>query len=296
MQYTAHLPYWVIIIALSGWLIFEKNSARGRELNLASDQTLKMAGELLERENTTMMMTIDKNQYDYPSPQSDDYGKRAKRLVSFTDRTIQDLTSLRHLVYEHKVEENELFAMLQKTTKAFQDTIALLSDYDESLQPSFPDLALNGYELPEAWLWGFIPTARTEEILLILRNIISRVRSSETAVLRDLDRKMSGKDVMICFPGPVISVSPKNPAPKAGEWYTAEVFASMYERPKNRNMRVRVDGNELEIKDGVATFQRRYTIPGEKKYTVEFLFTNPQTKTTKSIIKEFSVTVVDSCK
>jgi hypothetical protein len=70
----------------------------------------------------------------------------------------------------------------------------------------------------------------------------------------------------------------------------------MYERPKNRNMRVRLDGNELEIKDGVATFQRRYTIPGEKKHTVEFLFTNPQTKTTKSIIKEFSVTVVDSCR
>lgn len=295
MQYTAHLPYWVIIIALSGWLIFEKNSARGRELSLASDQTLKMAGELLERENTNLMMTIEKSFYDYPSPQGADYNERAKRLGRFTNRTIQDIINLRHLVYEHKVDEHEMSAILHQTIKACQDSIALLSDFDKPLQSSFPDLALNGYELPEAWLWGFIPTARTEEVLLILQNLLTRIKASENAILGYFMTKTSGFTIR-CFFGPVVGISPENPAPMVGEWYTAEVFAATFEPNPQNNMQILVDGKMLEIKDGIATFQRRYSTPGEKKYTAEIIFTNPHTGMTSSTKKEFSVTVVDSCR
>jgi len=50
------------------------------------------------------------------------------------------------------------------------------------------------------------------------------------------------------------------------------------------------------MEKGEAVYRHRYTTPGVKKYTAEIIVTNPLTKTSEVFKKEFSVTVVDSCR
>lgn len=296
MRYAFHLLYWIVILALSGWLISEKTNKPGLDLNLASTQTLKIAGDLLERDNWALIAEIEKVAFEYESPKNEDFKQRAKQVQKLSAQMASNIQEIGDKVYSNKIGHKELPETLQKVIIRYQDSLRLLIYDDTVLQSFLPGLMLDSYGISANWLSIYLETARKDEIHLILQNILARVKASEVAVLSNFEKLISGKNIIICNFGPIIGVSEQHSAPRVGDWYEAEIFPNMFERPRRINYGIRVDGRALEIKDGVGLYRRRYTKPGIKKYTAEIVFTNPYTKASESYKKEFRVTVVDTCR
>lgn len=295
MRYTVQLTFLIIIVTLVGWLVYEITNERERNLNLSTTLTLKMAIDLLDRENGQLLAEIEKRANEYESHENEDYKARAVKVRRLCAQNVYNIQNLAHLVHENKISGGEVFSKVKSLIDQYRDSLLFLTN-GEVEEASLPNLMLQDPELSVNWLQGYVESAIPNEIQLILRNIIARVKSTEMTVLNHFYGKVSGAGTIVCFPGPVIGVSPLNPTPKVGDLYSAEIFAYMYERPKSRNVRILVDGKELEIKDEVGHFRQRYNTPGVKKYRAEIIFTNPVTKQQHSFKKEFSVTVVDTCR
>ena len=294
MRYAFHLSYWMIIVALAGWLIREKISEQERDLNRASAVTLHMSEQILDRDCSNLISEIEKITFEFESPTNENYKKRAYSVQNLTTQMRINIQELADRVYNNQIGKKELSETLQKEILHYQDSLRLLIYDDTLLQHCLPNLMLDSYDVSPHWLFPYLETARNDEIQLILKNISTGVKCSEAGILYDFLNKVEGPHG--CTFGPIIGAAAKNPAPRVGDWYTAEIFPELYERPKRTNYRIRVDGRDLEIKDGVAQYRHRYNTPGVKKYTAEIIVTNPTLKTTKSFKKEFEVTVVDTCR
>jgi len=77
--------------------------------------------------------------------------------------------------------------------------------------------------------------------------------------------------------------------------YTADIFLSAFYTEAD-NIRIYVNGRELDVKDGVARFQRRYNGAGKKTYTVKVVVTNSFTKEKRDYNKEFIINVLPPCR
>lgn len=295
MRYRSHLIYWTIIAGLAAWLVWEKTAHKHLNLHRASTQTLKMAGDLLARNNQSLLMEIQRSVAEYPSEEGVAWKTRAETLDHLCAETTDQVLRLSEQVHNKNIHPKALKTNLLQLTRAYRDSFLLLTYNDPDLSRSLPDLLLDGYEISPQWLVPFLEKAHPEELQLILQNIITRIKSAHMAGLNFVASKSTGHTI-VCNFGPIIGLSPVNAAPRVGDWYSAEVFAQMYERPKARNMRILVNGEELTIQDGVAEFKHRYTTPGVKKLHAEMIFTHPLTKESRRFQKEFSVTVVDTCR
>jgi hypothetical protein len=144
------------------------------------------------------------------------------------------------------------------------------------------------------WLSGSLVLAKPVETKVVFENIRLRAICAESVVLNYFASR-----IHICgltFDEIAVCNSVENPAPKVGELYTAAIFPTLYQSTLPNQFVIKVDGQELEIKDGVGLFSRKYTTPGVKHYTADIVFTNPIKELTEHYKKEFSVTVVAPCK
>lgn len=290
MQYAAHLPYWVIIIALSGWLIFEKNSARGRELKSASMYTLQMAYEIMERDNQALFGEIERNVQAYISEVGIDYLNRSTRVRRLT-ADFRD--SMNHFAHG-RLDIGALTLRLQKTVYAYQDSLFLLTDNVPDVRGAFPNLMLQDSNItaPE-WLTEHLKSARNDEIQLMLLNMLARSKGMEAIALNYFASRSSWCGYNSRYN---ISIVSENLSPKVGDWYSADIYLSTIIQPNSPYLKIKVDGQALEVNNGVAQYRHRYGTPGFKKYMAEITITNPFTGVINSYKKEFGVTVVDSCR
>jgi hypothetical protein len=290
MRYTAHLPYWVIIIALSGWLIFEKNSARGRELKSASIYTLQMAYEIMERDNQALFGEIERNVQAYISEVGIDYLNRSNRIRRLTSDFRDSMNHFAH----GRLDIGALTLRLQKTVYAYQDSLILLTDNVPDIRGAFPNLMLQDSNIiSQDWLVQHLKSARNDEIQLMLLNMLARSKGMETIALNYFASRSSWCGYNSRYN---ISIVSENLSPKVGDWYSADIYLSTIIQPNSPYLKIKVDGQALEVKDGIAHYRHRYTNPGIKKYMAEIKVTDPFTHRIESYMKEFSVMVVDSCR
>lgn len=290
MQYAAHLPYWVIIIALSGWLIFEKNSARGPELKSASMYTLQMAYEIMERDNQALFGEIERNVQAYSSKVGMDYLNRSNRIRWLT----ADFRDSMNYFAQSSLDIGTLTLRLQKTVYAYQDSLFLLTDNVPDVRGAFPNLMLQDSNIiSQDWLVQHLKSALNDEIQLMLLNMLARSKGMEAIALNYFASRSSWCGYNSRYN---ISIVSENLSPKVGDWYSADIYLSTIIQPNSPYLKIKVDGQALEVNNGVAQYRHRYTTPGIKKYMAEIKVTDPFTHRIESYMKEFSVKVVDSCR
>lgn len=289
-----HLPYWVVIMGLVGWIIWEKVNCKSKWLNEVSIETLKNAGASIQNQSLSQRYEIQKNAMEYPSPKN-------THLDSFSERTIQMVGRFQGLIQNlapdlissesnrKSLTSKQVDTLLQRAIE-LQDSLLLLGGRDPILKKAMPDLLLS---LPQNQIGKFLTESKTDFLLLTLQNIQARTEICKSTLLTFFSDHIGRPLHSGCsFFAPAFSV--ENPAPKIGELYTADIFLSAF-YTRADNIRIYVNGRELKVNDGVARFQRRYDTPGEKTYAVKVLVTNPYTKEEKEYNKYFRINVLPQC-
>ncbi len=123
----------------------------------------------------------------------------------------------------------------------------------------------------------------------ILSKVQNDAKASATTILNHLFKQVSGEDIKFDAFEPVISASKGYII--RGETYEAEVFLSAYSTSASGNTRIAVNGNNLSVKEGKATYTTRPTGIGTKQFNAEIFVTNPLTNETKSYKKTFEYEV-----
>jgi hypothetical protein len=267
MRYSIHLFYGALILALGSWLYIETTKEHGRELNLVTGNSLRLANQILEKESAFLFSEIRKSHMDYPSPVSLDYSDRAQRICGLSTKLQNAFFEIETKRIQGDHDKNELSSLVHKMVAEYQDSIVLLTDEEKEVKRAILDLKLQDPDLSvDDCLSKTLRNARAYEIRLILQNILLRVKGTEMVALY------------------------------LGDQYYAEIVLFKYESFKFFEPLIKVNGQVLPMKDGVALFQRRYTTPGFKKYMAELITINPISGQKVVFEKEFGVTVVDSCK
>jgi hypothetical protein len=252
---------------LGSWLYIETTKEHGRELNLVTGNSLRLANQILEKESAFLFSEIRKSHMDYPSPVSLDYSDRAQRICGLSTKLQNAFFEIETKRIQGDHDKNELSSLVHKMVAEYQDSIVLLTDEEKEVKRAILDLKLQDPDLSvDDCLSKTLRNARAYEIRLILQNILLRVKGTEMVALY------------------------------LGDQYYAEIVLFKYESFKFFEPLIKVNGQVLPMKDGVALFQRRYTTPGFKKYMAELITINPISGQKVVFEKEFGVTVVDSCK
>ncbi|HRV84559.1 MAG TPA: gliding motility protein GldM [Saprospiraceae bacterium] len=137
----------------------------------------------------------------------------------------------------------------------------------------------------EDYYFRQMPLAAT---LPIFTKFINDAKSSENAILDYYLEKVGGTEIV--FDQFQVVASPKKSYITRGENYEADIFLSAFSK-NVENLSVRINGANVPVNNGVASFKSPGSSVGVKKYTATISFTNPVTKevTTKTQDFEYEV-------
>jgi len=265
-----HFSYMAIIVALIAYHIY----ARRPDIAVVAftEGTLTFSKTILEKDIANMVSDINKAVGDYPSPQSIHYQMFADSLITFHTVLVKDSTAFTDNGYE----AGKVVAQARYAFTYFSDKDANVAQEINTLLPN--DLS---FELFQQNMSPSQLRLQTEIRMLLAVKVVLRYLMLKTSY-----------NLIICF-AKRPEMSSGNWAPKVGESFNAEVFMQTYETSIYENQTMRVDGMPLEVKDGMAIFQKRYNSPGLKKILVEIEDKNLLTGQTEVYKKEFSVRVLE---
>ena len=132
--------------------------------------------------------------------------------------------------------------------------------------------------------FGHMPVAA---VLPILSQIENNAKTSEAAIVNYLSENM-GKLVIEYDKFAVFSSAPKSYILQ-GDKYEAEIALGAYS--SQASFSVKVDGQNLPVKDGIAKYTASGSSVGEKKYNATIVLNNPLTGKSEVVNKTFSYEV-----
>ncbi|HMN32997.1 MAG TPA: GldM family protein, partial [Chitinophagaceae bacterium] len=117
----------------------------------------------------------------------------------------------------------------------------------------------------------------------ILDKYINDVKSSESMVMDNLWGLATGerRNKIIPLPDYALLVSSPNNYLLPGEKYTANVMLGAFNKSSN-NLTIRVNGANVAVKDGIATYSTTASGKGEQKITVTGTFIDPNNNQPKT--------------
>ncbi len=297
-KFGRDLVYLTIISFLIGWIWV--HNKRQSLWNDSITEDLKLAHLIIQGDIlNSKMVEINQNAVESPSPQSDDYQKRAQWAQKHTAETLRqyveqlraDILTVRldHLERAKRTLTRSELINLNHFAQVLVDTFCTIVDHDPSASGIIKKVLIGDEH--HYWLdhlnidLGQTP-AFTHEILL--RSEIALV-----VVLNYCKSKISPG--IICDWGFRASIAPQSSYIRLGETYRAEIFTSVYSTRLD-NTAFKVNGKILPIKEGIANFSKRYNTLGEKIIKVEMEVKDRRTGKIYTSAKEFSLLVVDSCR
>lgn len=295
-----HIPYWVVIMGLIGWIVWGRLNDRSSWLNQASLESMTAAREIVHERCQQKFSEINNLTKIYPSERSTKFDSIARRAVRMVDQFNERLETIKGQFLDEKFPgtkppelQPDQISWLEEEALLLKDSLVLLIDNEPFHKSSFFEFMLADSSLPNNWLPEYLSNAQPDKVALTLENIITR---TEIAKFMILDHLLSqGCIIDITFDSYAPIVSAKNPAPRVGELYEADIFlAPYYDNHNDNNMRMQVNGQELRVRDGAAHFSTRYTEPGKKLYTVTIQIRNLLTGEVKASTKEFTLHVLPS--
>ncbi len=279
---------------------------------------ISQSNEIVESTNQTLLNNIQKQADAYKNEKNEKFLAAAKEVKETSDDFVKYVEDLKKELFEAAGGPSEKDPEKPKRIKDKDVTTRLLVGLEN--QPG------KGYELEER-----IRETRTELVELvdnpdvansmplrideeavaksdkddwvnynfkqmpvaavfpILTKYQNDAKASATTALNYLLGKVAGEEIKFDAFEPVVSASKGYVI--RGEKYEADVFLSAYSTSAGDNTKIFVNGNNLPVENGKATYEANSSSIGTKKYKVRIEVENPLTGEVKSYEKEFEYEV-----
>jgi len=99
----------------------------------------------------------------------------------------------------------------------------------------------------------------------------------------------------LIFDKPMIASSPKKNFIIKGETFETDIFLYFPSRTSQLKMIIKVDGEEMPTKNGIATYKTTPTVYGEHRYVVKILVKNPFNNKFETYQRTFAFEVGERC-
>ena len=195
-------------------------------------------------------------------------GELRERIVGDRDKILEIIRGLSGT--EGTTIDDASIADLEKSI-----TLNISEDWKNSKKKSWEEFTFN-----------HMPVA---SIFPIFRKFQNDMKSSEAAVLNFLVNQVGAATFKVDAFIPISSA--KKSYVIAGEPYEAEITIGASSKSVYDNMVVKVNGNTLDVEDGVANFSASTSSTGVKSYDVDITLTNPTTGKVETYSKEFEYEV-----
>ena len=273
-------------LLLPGLAIFGLTACTGvqsdtdqHRLNDWSTISLAFARENMEQYGRSMLAQLHDISASYPSGANTRFDSLAQQVARMSDRLNERIFTAKNRLSKGGQVSVEAIGQFEKEALLLRDSLLLCSGNNQAIKASLPDV-----QLPND-----AGSASNNEAALVLENLMVRITQSKLVMLEYFLGHISDADVK--FDRYMPAASPKNPAPRVGELYEADVFLTEH-FSETGHVKVSVNGELLPVEDGVAHFTKRFTTAGEKRYTVNIQIKNPLTQEVKAYVKEFSLHVL----
>lgn len=172
-----------------------------------------------------------------------------------------------------------------------------LSGSNESMEKKLPmnfDVEATKDNPDGDWSFANFHMVPAVGALTIMDKYINDLKVSESIVLDELWAKAFGerRRQVPVFKDYAILVSSPSTYLLPGEKYTAQIMLGAYNKTSN-NLSIRVNGANLVVKDGIATYTATANGKGEQTLNVTASYTDPNENTTKNYTAKATYTVGD---
>jgi gliding motility-associated protein GldM len=280
---------------------------------------ISQSNNIVENTNQTLLANIQKQADAYKSPENDKFLTAAKDVKQTADDFVTYVEELKAQLFEAAGGPSDKDPEQPKRIKDKDVTTRLLVGLEN--QPG------KGYELEEKIIEtraklgqlvdndpavvGSMPLGIDEEaiekakaknwvdynfkqmpvaaVFPILTKIQNDAKASSTTALNYLLGKVAGEDIKFDAFIPVVSASKGYVI--RGEKYSADIFLSAFSTSAGDNTRIYVNGSNLPVKDGKATYETTTSRIGTQKYSVKIDVTNPLTGEVKPYTADFEYEV-----
>lgn len=159
------------------------------------------------------------------------------------------------------------------------DDILTLSSKNESVEKMLPlnfEVEKSETNVENDWSYGNFNMVPAVGAITIMDKFINDIKNSETVVMDEIWAKAFGEKVrkQLVFKDYAILISAPNTYLLPGEKYTAQIMLGAYNKTSN-NLTIRVNGQNLPVKDGIATYTATASGKGEQMINVSASYTDP---------------------
>lgn len=282
------------------------------------DRGLKGSRDIVEKNNTAVMSSIDAQADAYRNENNEKYRQNAKQAVQLAAEFTTFIEDIRTQLFakaggpskkdplipkdiRNKDVTTRMFVLgengkeglgfeIERRVKETREKLLALADNDPGVTAGLP-LALE--EVPKgsdktSWADFRFRQMPVAACFPILGKIQSDAKASSSAVLNYCLEKVKGKEIIFDAFQPAVT------APKgyviAGDKYEADVFLSAFSTQAD-NISISVDGRNIPLKEGVAKYETGTSSTGTKTYKVSINVKNPLTNEIKNYSKEFQYEV-----
>ena len=265
---------WAVFYAaaaalLAGWLLLEKMPDGREELAGSVEGAFRRSGEVMGQSNRELLQAIQDGAEDYPSPQAEDYAKRAEKAL---------ILAAAFETVSGKDGAADWLSVLK-------DSLILLADRDEICQKGAEE---------------FMDTHLTNHFLenykiLITNKLLVQTQTLTAFTLNYCAQKITG-DCGFTKWIPVYQSSVLTPA--AGEPFQAEIFLAAFGTPIERRCATTtcfLNDQPIPIKEGSATLRTNFPTPGQHTLRLRFRRERCRDGSVTEVSRDFTVNVLEQC-
>ncbi|MCB9283352.1 MAG: gliding motility protein GldM [Lewinellaceae bacterium] len=283
------------------------------------DKGITNSNNIVENTNQTIMRNIDAQVEAYNNELNQGYLAKAKEakqvsedFVTYVDelkkelfekaggpseknpeqpKRIKDKDVTTRLLVGLENEKGKGYDLMDRINSTRAKLLELV-DNDQGIAASIP-LKIDEESVTKSkkkdWVYYNFQQMPVAAVFPILTKFQNDSKASATTVLNHLLGKVAGQDVKFDAFEPVISATKGYVI--RGEKYEADIFLSAYSTSNTDNTKIYVNGTNLPVEAGKASYSAAATSIGTKKYKVKIEITNPLTGEVKSYDREFEYEV-----
>ncbi len=287
------------------------------------DKGIKESGKIVDTSNTRLLKAIQKQAKAYPSEENKDFQSRAEAVQQLTTDFVQYVEDLREELFnaaggpnpdhpewpkrkkdkdvttrllvlgspETPEDDGKGFELEQRIKETRQKLIELV-DSDPNVVKSI-SLDIEDWKKlskdKKSWADFKFRQMPVAAVFPMLSKIQSDAKASAATALNYLFEKVKGEDIVFDLFEPVVSA--KKSYVIKGEDFEADIFLGAYSSQTDDNTKVYVNGQQLKMEDGKASYKARASSLGTKKLDVKITVTNPLNNETKEYTSTYEYEV-----
>jgi gliding motility-associated protein GldM len=283
------------------------------------DKGITNSNAIVENTNQTIFRNIERQVDAYNNEQNQAFLKQAKEAKEASEQLVQYIEEMKNDLFEKaggasdkdperpkRIKDKDVttrylvglenqqgagYELMDRITATREKLLELVGN-DQGIAASIP-LKIDQDAVEKAkkkdWVYYNFQQMPVAAVFPILTKIQNDAKASSTTVLNYMLGKVAGEEIKFDAFEPVVSANKGYVI--NGEKYEADVFLSAYSTTNSDNTKIYINGSELPVENGKASYSTTASGIGTKKYRVKIDVINPLTEEIKTYEREFEYEV-----